>query len=383
MIRLTLFFIILFSVYPAHAAVLNGMRVGEHPDKIRLVIVLSDTVEFQAKVVSDPNRLSIYLPLHNADNVKNVRLAYPFTEVEYHKMSGDIMRIDMPLAKPHIIRNAFMIAGEAKSAHRLVIDMITASQDEFDQNSTILHGPLDVETKDTTSTDNVQEVTFKPVIMIDAGHGGRDPGAISPRGIKEKDITLSIAKTLASIFNQTGRYDVLLTRDDDRFLKLNDRVKIARQAKADLFISIHADSVGNDRTRGASVYTLSNKASDSQTAMLAARENSADLIGGLDLDVEDKTVSAILIDLSMRETMNRSKGLAGNVVAGLRAGGVETLKGSHRYAGFAVLKAPDIPSILIETGFVSNEDEARTLLNAEHQTQIGEALLQGVDRYFK
>lgn len=221
MIRLTLFFIILFSVYPAHAAVLNGMRVGEHPDKVRLVIDLSDTVEFQAKMVSNPNRLSIYLPLRNTDNIKNIGLMYPFTGIKQCKISEHIIRLDMAMVKPHLIRNAFMIAGGAESGHRLVIDMITASQEELDQHTAVLHGPLVIEANNIYSKDNVQEVISKPVIMIDAGHGGKDPGAISPRGIKEKDITLSMAITIASIFNQTGRYNALLTRNDDRYLKLN------------------------------------------------------------------------------------------------------------------------------------------------------------------
>ncbi len=376
---------------------INGIRVGQHPDKIRVVIDIHGDTDFQAKVADNPRRLLISLPA-TADNITSKAiLAYPFRSVSENSIGQGITELRLPMESPYIIRNAFMIAGNGGAGNRLVLDLFAVSQIEFTRQTGIAHGPL-VIAMSAPSIDGLLKgiagetdiavppqkptVYTKPVIVIDAGHGGKDPGAISPRGIKEKDITLSMAKTIARVLNESGRYDARLTRSEDRYIKLYNRVKIAQRAKAGLFISIHADSVGNKTTKGASVYTLSNKASDVQTAKLAARENRADLIGGIDLNIEDEDVSAILIDLSMRETMNRSKILANSVIVDLRGGGVQTLKGPHRYAGFAVLKAPDIPSILMETGFVSNENEARTLLNPEHQEKIGRALLRSIDRFY-
>lgn len=388
-------------MHSAKAAEIQGMRIGQHPDKARVVIEMIGEVDFQARVEDHPKRLVLHLPVKNWSVPNDVVMASPFLSVKHEAIGNGLMRLTMPMEKPYIVRSAFMIAGEAGLENRLVIDMVPVPEIEFAHALSTVHGPLFVpnSTKVASLDDLIagfvendgipapqpqaKPVTMrKPVIVIDPGHGGKDPGAISPRGIKEKDITLSMAKTIVAILNKSGRYDARLTRSDDRFIKLYNRVKIARAAKADLFMSIHADSVGNNQTRGASVYTLSNTASDKQTEKLAARENRADLIGGIDLNVEDEDVSAILIDLSMRETMNQSKTLANTVVGGLRTGGVNTLKGPHRYAGFAVLKAPDVPSVLIETGFVSNEAEARTLLSKSHQEKIARSLLKSLDQYY-
>ena len=219
-------------------------------------------------------------------------------------------------------------------------------------------------------------------IMLDAGHGGQDSGAVGGR-IKEKDITLSMVRTLKRMLESTGRYDVKLTRNSDIYLKLYRRVALARKADVDLFISIHADSIHRKDVRGASIYTLSNKASDKKTAALAARENKSDLIAGVNLSEEDQEVANILIDLSMRETMNQSKFFANSVVEGMQASRITMLQNPHRYAGFAVLKAPDIPSVLIEIGFVSNAQEAQKLLQKDHQEKIGRGIIEGIDLYFK
>lgn len=218
-------------------------------------------------------------------------------------------------------------------------------------------------------------------VAIDAGHGGVDPGATSG-DIKEKDITLATARTLRAALEKTGRYKVRLVRESDVYLKLSQRVALARAAEADLFISIHADSINQPNVSGASIYTLSDRASDAQTERLAARENRADLISGIDLSTEDQDVANILIDLSMRETMNQSKFFANSVVDSLRGLNVSMLENPHRFAGFAVLKAPDVPSVLIEIGFVSNKTEARRLMSADYQGRIAQAVLQGIDGYF-
>lgn len=220
----------------------------------------------------------------------------------------------------------------------------------------------------------------KPMIVIDPGHGGDDPGAIGANGAKEKTVTLAAAKELKEKLEKSGRYRVHLTRSGDKFIKLQDRVKIGRNQGADLFISLHADSIDKPGVSGASIYTLSNTASDAQTAKLAARENRADLIAGVDLSHEDKEVANILIDLAMRDTMNQSKFFANTVVK--QGQGIELLDKPHRYAGFAVLKAPDIPSVLIEMGFMSNKREVSQLSSPAYRAKIVNAVSGGIDAYF-
>ncbi|NFV79330.1 N-acetylmuramoyl-L-alanine amidase [Magnetospirillum aberrantis] len=221
----------------------------------------------------------------------------------------------------------------------------------------------------------------KPVVVIDPGHGGVDPGAIGVSGIYEKYITLAVARELKAQLEKNGRYKVHLTRDRDIFIRLRDRIAIARQYNADLFISLHADTVSNAQMRGLSVYTLSQNASDSEAQALADKENKADLIAGIDLSHESADVANILIDLAQRETMNRSAGFAGGVVE--EVGHDVTLLGNtHRFAGFAVLKAPDVPSVLIEAGYLSNEVEERALRQPEYRVKLAKGIARAVDRFF-
>ncbi len=220
-------------------------------------------------------------------------------------------------------------------------------------------------------------------VVIDAGHGGVDPGAIATNGVYEKNITLGVARELKDMLQASGRYNVKMTRDSDVFVILQDRVKIARRARGDLFVSLHADTISRPAVQGASVYSLSDKASDAEAARLAERENQVDaLVGGVNLGTQDKDVADILLDLVVRDNMNQSKILADTVVQGLRRGGVQTLDGSHRFAGFAVLKAPDIPSILVEMGYLSNPSEAERLNTVEHRQRIARAVMNAIDIYF-
>lgn len=218
------------------------------------------------------------------------------------------------------------------------------------------------------------------VVVLDAGHGGADPGAIGVSGVYEKDITLAAVREIRRALEETGRYKVLLTRNDDRFIRLRDRVEFARRAGAELFVSVHADSVSSRDVRGASVYTLSGTASDSEAAALAEKENKADLIAGLDLSGESSEVTNILINLAQRETMNQSAAFAGHVVEQL-AEATGLLPNPHRFAGFAVLKAPDIPSVLIELGFLSNRSDERALLKSDNRTRVASAVAKAIDGY--
>jgi N-acetylmuramoyl-L-alanine amidase len=219
------------------------------------------------------------------------------------------------------------------------------------------------------------------VIVIDPGHGGADPGTVGLQGTLEKTITLLFSRELKNKLEATGRYSVVLTRSGDTFQRLRDRVEIARRAKGDLFLSVHADSLPDPTVRGASVYTLSDQASDQAAEALAAKENKADVIAGVDLTNENPLVASILIDLAQRETMNLSATFARHLVEEM-AEPARILRKSHRFAGFAVLKAPDVPSVLVELGYLSNPDEERLLLQGEYRRRLAEAVARAIDRWF-
>jgi len=331
------------------------------------------------------------------------------------------MRIVFDVSKPLVVNNAFILPASNTERTRLVFDSEITTTQAFKKKSdkvfgTLISGPA----QNITSLDdlinqhsddfsaaaikgdaatvvkprkkpkasskviksNKQSPLRKPIIVIDAGHGGADPGAVGSKKLLEKDITLSAARELKEALEKTGRYTVHLTRSDDRYIKLYKRVSIARHKSADLFISLHADSINKSNVRGASIYTLSNTASDKQTARLAARENQVDLIAGVDLSHEDKEVANILIDLAMRDTMNQSKFFANTVVKNMIAKNMRVLPRTHRYAGFAVLKAPDTPSVLVEMGFMSNRKEAQLLATSSYQEKIALTLTKSIDEYF-
>ena len=222
----------------------------------------------------------------------------------------------------------------------------------------------------------------RPLVVIDAGHGGADPGAINPEtGLREKDVTLRVARAIRDRLVEGGRVRVALTRNDDRFLVLRERYGIARRLHADLFISIHCDSVGSDEATGASVYTLSEVASDKEAARLAARENKADVLAGVDLGGAGADVSSILIDLTQRETMNSSADFAR--LLGREANPLMPLKPKfHRMASLMVLKAPDLPSVLFETGYISNPRDAAFLDSADGRQRIAESVERAVNVHF-
>lgn len=404
---------------PAQAETLDirDVRFGVQSDKTRLVLDLSKPANFRAFVLGDPVRLVIDLPefTWSLGAVTNARKA-GITAVRHGTLNTGTSRIVFDVGQTVSIQNAFVLLANDSKPDRLVIDFSKVNAQTFTQSKNIVFGNLEQyqvldnrplqnqgappppqQPDSRTASLQVRPVPLpqdkpqplmdkpleKPLIIIDPGHGGIDPGAIASNGLQEKDIVLSLAKALKKELEQSGQYRVLMTREKDVFIKLADRVKFAREAGGDLFISVHADSVGNPDVRGASLYTLSEKASDAQTEKLAARENKADLIAGIDLSVEDQDVANILVDLAMRDTMNQSKFLAGKLVKTLPSNGLNLLERPHRSAGFAVLKAPDIPSILIEAGFMSNNTEAKRLNTPEHRSRFAKSLHRGIDAYFE
>ena len=221
-----------------------------------------------------------------------------------------------------------------------------------------------------------------PLVVIDAGHGGHDPGSSSSGGDEqEKDVALKIAKAIRDELLESGKVRVALTRSDDRFLVLQERREIARRLHADLFISVHCDSAPNPAARGASIYTLSETSSDRVAAALAARENKADVINGIDLSRESNDVSSILIDLAQRETLNTSSTFAAELQRELSP--LVSLKQNfHKFAGLMVLKAPDVPSVLLETGYISNDDDLVLLTSEEYRRKIAIGVRRAVEAHF-
>lgn len=222
-----------------------------------------------------------------------------------------------------------------------------------------------------------------PTIIIDSGHGGKDPGTIGKFArSKEKFVTLGYARELKRQLDLTKKYKVFLTRDKDFFIPLNERVGIARRMKADLFISLHADSSPDSDTSGLSIYSLSETSSDKQAELLAQKENKSDIIGGADFSDASGDILKTLINLSQRNTMNDSAKFAEIVIKSIRENNVETLQKTHRFAGFRVLTAPDVPSVLIELGYLSNRDEEKRLNSLKHKKDVAESLVNSVEKYF-
>ncbi|MET0363461.1 MAG: N-acetylmuramoyl-L-alanine amidase [Sphingobium sp.] len=222
----------------------------------------------------------------------------------------------------------------------------------------------------------------RPLIVIDAGHGGHDPGAINTEhGWREKDVTLSIARAIRTALLGTGRFRVALTRDGDEFLILQERYGVARRLNADLFLSVHADAAVNVEARGASIYTLSEVASDREAARLAARENRADILNGVDLSRQPSAVSSILIDLTQRDTMTKSAEFA-KILEREAKPFVPFLTPAHRFASLVVLKSPDTPSVLLETGYISNDADGAMIRSAAGQQSIARGVTQAVTVYF-
>ena len=397
----------------AFALDVKDVRFGAHSDKTRMVIELSEVTQFRTfmlpEIQDKPYRLVVDMPDFEwkAGTIKRPAKT-SILDVRSGALQAGVKRLVVDLENPAQIKTAFLLPADKSRPTRLVIDYAQISPSAFKTTARAPLGNLELDKiktatiKPKTTAPITKQPTVnttpavappkpaktksplrKPLIVIDAGHGGQDPGAIGAGKQKEKNVTLAAARALKKRLESTGRYRAHLTRDNDQYIKLSKRRKIARDKDADLFISLHADSINKPNVSGASIYTLSNKASDAQTAKLAARENQSDLIAGVDLSHEDKDVANILLDLAMRDTMNQSKFFANVVVDNMRNRGMRILSRPHRYAGFAVLKAPDTPSVLVEMGFMSNKNEARLLSSSSYQTKIAAALTDSIDDYFK
>ncbi len=363
----------------AYANDIKNIRFGKPKiDTHRIVIELSADPDFKSFLLENPSRLVVDIPFSNFKAPIFSDTNNPIIhDYRFGKPKQNIGRVvfDLKLLVSSIQTTSFVLKPSAESKnYRLIVDIKTSKNREHSvYTGKVINIPLPQ--RKPSILNNIY------TIAIDAGHGGKDPGAINGR-TREKNITLSLSKQLKQQLERTGRYKVILTRPHDKFVKLRKRVNIARKAGADLFISLHADKIERRNVHGTSIYTLSEKASDSESAKLAKRENEVDIIAGIDLSHEDEDVADILIDLAMRDTMNHSNVLANTIITSFRANRLDLLKTAHRSAGFAVLKAPDIPSVLIEAGFISNNKEAKLLNSITHQRKIAKAIANSINMYF-
>ncbi len=278
--------------------------------------------------------------------------------------------LDLAEASPQV-----SVAASDPKAIQVKLERVTASA--APAAAEVVAAPKPAPTKPVTTT-----VQRPVVVVIDAGHGGKDSGAIGPTGLQEKHVALSIAREVRDALAGHPGYIVKLTRDSDVFIPLRDRISIARQADADLFVSIHADAFDDRRAHGSSVYVLSNRGASSEYArLLARRENAADLVGGIDYQDKDETLAAVLLDISMNAAIDASADIASRVLGGMSTLGPLHKKSVQR-AGFVVLKSPDVPSILVETAFISNPTEERNLGSRTHRKKIAQALVRGIKDYF-
>ena len=341
-------------------------QIVKHPE--RLVVDL-EGVEFNSVLQSLPNKISETDPY--------IRL------IRAGRNRPGVVRLVIEL-KAEIQPQVFMLKPVGEYGHRLVLDLYPAVADDpllalLEKLETpVGKGPA----KGPPKEGQAPEITRMVTIVLDPGHGGEDPGAIGRGGSYEKHVTLEVARRLKAKIDAEPNMRSMLTRDGDFFIPLHHRVQKARRVQADLFVSVHADAFIKPTARGSSVFVLSeNGASSSAARWLAQRENAADLIGGVNLDVKDPHLARTLLDLSQTATLNDSLKLGKAVLGEL--GGVNTLhKGQVEQAGFAVLKAPDIPSILIETAFISNPEEERRLNDDAYQEKMAEAILKGIKGYF-
>jgi len=407
---------------PSKVPVASAARLGGDIQRTRFVTDLTTAVGFSVYVLPDPFRVIIDMPEVNFQLPPGLGSAGHglVGAYRYGLFASGKSRIVLDAVEPVLIQKSFVLKPQNDQPARLVVDLVRTDRSTFfkihnlvDRSKATQPEPAAV-TFDQPALAPLPKPRPKPalkpaadprvtmlrppvfpkpkprrrprkkIIIIDPGHGGVDPGAMGRRGTPEKRIVLEFSKILKRHLEATGKYKVFMTRSTDAFIKLNDRVKFARQHNGDLFIAVHADAISRrkQRIRGATVYTLSNRATDKEAAELAARENKSDLIAGVDLETQNVNVTGILIDLAQRAT-NRSSVAFAKTVVGSMAKVTRMTSVPHRQAGFRVLKAPDIPSILLELGYVSNNNDEKLLRSNKWRNKVSAAVVKAIKFYFK
>ncbi len=380
------------AIRPVDAAQINSLRIGQGIGNVRIVLDADTQFDYKVFLLTEPKRLVI--DTQNVDINSKIEKSLEVNSFVSGLRLGTAgvngARMVLDLQKPAVIKKVFMLPPQSNFSWRFVIDLEAASEREFaskvgndnafsnDRYNAKSSTPVVNKTKSAVASNKGKS---KKIIVLDPGHGGVDPGAIGVSGVYEKNITLAMGRELKEVIEKQYGYTVYLTRNRDVFIPLRDRVKIARKYDADLFLSIHADSARNRKAKGLSVYTLSETASDKEAAALAEKENKADIVAGLNFAEHSKEVSDILLNLAQRETMNRSSEFAGFMVQEMRKS-THTLDNTHRFAGFAVLKAPDVPSVLMELGYLSNPAEEKQLQQKDYRKKLATSAAKAIDRYF-
>ena len=366
---LTLGWVALLLAAFAHAAsqvTVKDVRLWAGPDATRLVFDLSAPVEHSVITLQDPDRVVIDISGARVDTGNELPEGQGFVkQLRVGPQGRGDVRFVIDLSSP-ASPNSFSVAPSGSYGHRLVVDLSPMASKA---PPVVVKSALDAHGRDV-------------IVAIDAGHGGVDPGSIGKSGTREKNVTLAIARRLKERIDREPGMRAVLTRDSDHFVELRDRIVRARRQQADMFVSVHADSYRDRSVVGSSVYVLSARgASDESARWLADRENSADLVGGVSLDDKDSVLASVLLDLSQGASMSASFDAAQKVMDELDRIGNVTRRGV-KSAGFIVLKSPDIPSILVETAFISNPTEEARLGSGKHQQRLAEAIFQGVRGYF-
>ncbi|MDO8358897.1 MAG: N-acetylmuramoyl-L-alanine amidase [Devosia sp.] len=382
-------------------------RLSTTPERARLVLDLSATTEFAIVSLDDPQRIAVDVKAANSSITTPPTVAGTgiVTAVTVMMAEGGRARAELVLSSPAVVQQAYVLEPIGDQPARLVVDLIPTTAEDFaaraaaDLANAISRGVpdaitpseapasepgLDPSSEAPSSSEPVAEAAptgSRPLIVLDPGHGGFDSGAEVPGGIREKDITLAFALQLRDLLVQSGRFDVALTRDDDTYLTLNERVDLARQNKADLFISLHADTFQETDIRGASIYTRDERATDILDKVLADGENHRDIVAGyVQADVKPAVVD-ILVDLMRRQVRQQAYVAAGDIVKAMQPS-VTLRRFPVRQADFFVLQAPDIPSMLIELGFMSNSADIRNLESTNWRNNFVDAIAKGVGAYF-
>jgi N-acetylmuramoyl-L-alanine amidase len=371
-------------------AQVTALRFAEENGRTRIVLESDRALRFSARAAAEPWRLVVDLPdvLWNPQPQTSNEPQGLATSHRFAQPGNGRSQLVVAMSRAFRIAGAQRTAADVDSGmYRLVIDL-EATPEELARQSVAPPIPAPRPGTSMARLGDARDGGLgpaarpaPPVIVIDAGHGGADPGAIGVNGVQEKTLTLTMARELRAAIEAGGRYRVVMTRDSDVYVGLRDRIRRAREAGGSLFISLHADALQRQGTRGASVYTLSERASDGEAARLAAKENKADIIAGADLAEHDAVVASILIDLAQRGTKNKAVSFA-DLVSEEMAAVTPLLRQHRRFAGFAVLKAPDIPSVLVELGYLSNPTDARNLASAGHRQRMVRSMVRAIDRYF-
>ncbi|TCO74684.1 N-acetylmuramoyl-L-alanine amidase [Chromatocurvus halotolerans] len=354
---------------PLLAATVNDVRLWRAPDHTRIVLDMSAAAEHRLLVLQNPDRIVLDV----SDATLQGALAdlslddTPIARIRSGVRNGTDLRMVFDM-RAVVTPRSFAIEANAQAGDRLVLDL----HDEAPRPS----GTPAVSR--SVSDDDRRDI----IIAIDAGHGGEDPGALGPGRLREKDVVLAIAKELAALFERDRGFAPTLIRSGDYYVSLKGRRDLARERQADLFVSIHADAFNRKEANGASVYALSTRGATSTTASyLAQRENAADLVGGVRLGDKDEMLAGVLADLSMTSTLDASLNMGGSVL-GEMSGVARLHKRQVEQAAFVVLKSPDIPSILVETGFISNPGEARKLADPAYRKRMAQAIHRGIRSWF-